>query len=79
MFHGMVLSISEPCIWEGECPGGVAVVVAGSSSSRCSFVLVVLVVLAFVSYACVVFTDLSWKTSTFNNYHPGNNIPEILL
>ena len=39
---------TEPCIWEGECPGGVAVVAAGSSGSRCSFVLVVPVVLAFV-------------------------------
>ncbi len=51
---GTTRSTTEPCIWEGECPGGVAVVVAGSSSSssssssRCSFVLVVAVVLAFV-------------------------------
>ena len=47
---GTTRSTTEPCIWEGECPGGVAVVAAGSSSSssRCSFVLVVAVVLAFV-------------------------------
>ncbi len=46
---GTTRSTTEPCIWEGECPGGVAVVVvAGSTISRCSFVLVVAVVLAFV-------------------------------
>ena len=48
---GTTRSTTEPCIWEGECPGGVAVVVvagSSSSSSKCSFVLVVAVVLEFV-------------------------------